>query len=629
MAGCGAAGLAIFFNFGRVEGGIQAGRAACRVGKLLQPFTGFTVFLADRNMRRKILLVYPSIPTTYWSYKYALPFVRRKAVMPPLGLLTVAALLPPEFELRLVDTNVAPLSAQDVDWADLVFVSAMIVQKRSFEEVVHLCRERGRTVVAGGPYPSSSHELIRGVDHFVLDEAELTLPPFLRDLELGCPRRVYRNPEKPDLVGTPIPRFDLVDTSLYETMPVQYSRGCPFECEFCDIIEMFGRKPRTKTPEQLLREVEAVYDTGFRGSLFVVDDNFVGNKLRVRELLRELVAWQRKHGYPFSLSTEASITLAHDEELLALMAAAGFAMVFVGIETPDVQALARTRKTQNLREDILASVARIQEHGLEVTGGFIVGFDGESDDIFDRQRRFIQSAGIPTAMVGLLMALPNTRLARRLAAEGRLLEDCQGNNTHHLRLNYVPQMPSERLLEGYKRLLAEIYSPRVYFRRCRTLLARLPRRPRVPGGLRPGDMAAFFRSLWRQGFSSYGLRYLGLLLWTALTRPARFPMAVTLSVRGHHYFRITREILEAHAFTSAVRELTEALRAEAARLAAAPIARPVQALEAYLGEVLRPVRRTYRRLSAEARLLVGDGLEQFERRCLGALASVSAAGFKP
>jgi hypothetical protein len=412
-------------------------------------------------------------------------------------------------------------------------------------------------------------------------------------------------------------------------MPVQYSRGCPFECEFCDIIEMFGRKPRTKAPAQFLREVEAVYATGFRGSLFIVDDNFVGNKLRARAMLRELVAWQRQRGYPFSLATEASVTLAQDEELLSLMAEAGFAMVFVGIETPDARALARIGKTQNLREDALASVARIQEYGLEVTGGFIVGFDGEGEDIFARQRRFIQAAGIPTAMVGLLMALPNTRLARRLSAEGRLLEDCQGNNTHDLRLNFVPRMPAERLLQGYKWLLAQIYSPRAYFRRCRTLLGQMPRRPRAPGGLRPGDTAAFFRSLRRQSLSGYGLRYLGFLLWTALTRPSRFPLAVTLSVRGHHYFRITREILEAHAFTSAIHELTEALRREAARLAASPIAGPVLALESYLGEVLRPVRRAHRRLSAEARVLVGDALEQFERRCWRALAAGGASALRP
>jgi radical SAM superfamily enzyme YgiQ (UPF0313 family) len=576
-------------------------------------------------MSHNILLVYPAIPTTYWSYKYALPLVRRKAVMPPLGLLTVAALLPPEYEVRLVDTNVTALQEEDVDWADLVFVSAMIVQKSSFEEVVRLCNQRGRPVVAGGPYPSTSLEQIRGVEYFVLDEAELTLPPFLRDLERSSPQRVYRNPEKPDITRTPVPRYDLVDTSLYETMPVQYSRGCPFECEFCDIIELFGRKPRTKTPQQFLREVEAVQATGFRGSLFVVDDNFVGNKPRAREMLRHLEAWQREHGYPFSLSTEASITLAHDEELLELMAASGFAMVFIGVETPDAQALARSGKTQNLREDILASVARIQERGLEVSGGFIVGFDGETGDIFERQRRFIQRAGIPTAMVGLLMALPNTRLARRLAAEGRLLEECQGNNTHHLRLNFVPQMPPERLLEGYKHLLAGIYSPRDYFRRCRTLLARLPKRPRVPGGRRPGDAAAFFRSLWRQGMSGYGPRYLGLLLWTLLTRPGRFPLAVTLSVRGLHYFRITREIVEAHDFTTTVHNVMEAVLAEAARRVAAPVAPPVQALEAYFGGILRPVRQAYLRLSAEARVLVGDALEEFERRCQGALRSLGVS----
>jgi len=564
-------------------------------------------------MHRKVLLVYPSIPTTYWSYKYALPFVDKKAVMPPLGLLTVAALLPAEYEVRLVDTNVTPLRVQDVDWADLVFVSAMIVQKSSFDEVVGLCRARGRVVVAGGPYPTALHEQIRGVDHFVLDEAELTLPPFLRDLERGCPARVYRSAEKPDLASTPVPRFELADIRRYETMPVQYSRGCPFECEFCDIIELFGRRPRTKTPQQFLREVEAVHATGFRGSLFIVDDNFVGNKLRARDLLRHLVGWQKRHGYPFSLATEASLTLAQDEEMMELMVEAGFAMVFVGVETPDAEALARTGKSQNLREDVLASVARLQERGLEVTGGFIVGFDGEGEDIFERQRRFIQSAGIPTAMVGLLMALPNTRLARRLAAEGRLLGDCQGNNTHHLRLNFVPQMSEEKLIEGYKQLLGEIYSPRSYFRRCRTFLARLPRTPGVAGSLRPGDAAAFLRSLLRQGFSRYGLRYLGLLFWTLLSRPARFPAAVTLAVRGHHYFRITREILEAHAFTAIVRRLTEALQAEAARLAQVGIT--VQALEEYLGGLLRPLRRAHLRLSAEARVLVGDAMDEFERSC--------------
>jgi radical SAM superfamily enzyme YgiQ (UPF0313 family) len=551
-----------------------------------------------------------------------LPFIGKRAVMPPLGLLTVAAMLPGGYEARLVDMNVTTLEPADVDWADLIFISAMIVQKRAFEEVVQLCRERGRTVVAGGPYPISSHEKIAGVDHFVLDEAELTLPAFLRDYELGRAKAMYRSVEKPDITATPVPRFDLVDTSLYETMPVQFSRGCPFECEFCDIIEMFGRKPRTKSPEQFLKEVEAVYATGFRGSLFVVDDNFVSNKHKAREMLRHLVVWQREHGYPFAVATEASITLAQDEELLELMVEAGFVMVFVGLETPDEAALARTSKTQNLREDILVSVRRIQSRGLEISGGFIVGFDGEGDDIFDRQRRFIQSAGIPTAMVGLLMALPNTRLYRRLRAEGRLLAECEGNNNHVVRLNYVPQMPAERLLAGYKELLAGIYSPRDYFQRCRTLLSRLPPRPRMRSGLRSGDLGAFFRSLVLQGLSRYGLRYLSLLLWAGLTRPARFPMAVTLAVRGYHYFRITREILEAHAFAAMVRAFAERLSTEVTRFAGVQQSR-VRALDARVGRILRAARRAYLGLSAEAQNLVRDMFKEFERHCQGTLRQLA------
>lgn len=564
-----------------------------------------------------VLLVYPPIPSTYWSYKHVLPLIGKRAVMPPLGLLTVAAMLPAGYLCRLVDMNVASLRPEDVDWADLVFVSAMIVQKRAFEEVVQLCRERGRTVVAGGPYPISSHEKISGVDHFVLDEAECTLPAFLRDYEAGRAQAVYRSAEKPDIAVTPAPRFDLVDVSLYETMPVQFSRGCPFECEFCDIIEMFGRKPRTKDPEQFLAEVQAVYDTGFRGSLFVVDDNFVSNKHRAREMLRHLVEWQRAHDFPFSVSTEASITLAQDEEMLELMVQANFVMVFVGLETPDEDALALNGKRQNLREDVLVSVRRIQSYGIEVTGGFIVGFDGESDDIFDRQRRFVQEAAIATAMVGMLMALPNTRLYRRLRAEGRLVEECEGNNNHVVRLNYVPQMSPERLMAGYKELLSRIYSPRDYFGRCRTLLRRVPRRPRVRTAIRRGDLRAFFRSLLLQGFSRYGLRYLGFLVWTAVSRPARFPMAVTLAVRGHHYFRITREILEAHAFAAMVRELAERLSAEVTRWA--DVQHRVRTVEAQVGRLLRLVRRAYEGLSAEAQHLVRDMVGEFEARCQGAL----------
>jgi radical SAM superfamily enzyme YgiQ (UPF0313 family) len=579
-------------------------------------------------MNRRILLVSPQIPTTYWSYKYSLPFVNKKALLPPLGLLTVAALLPEDYELRLIDMNVRDLPREEVEWADMVFLSAMLVQQQSFDEVAALCRECGTPVVAGGPYPTSSFERIEGVDHFVLDEAELTLPVFLRDLEQGQAKHIYRDERKPDLSLTPLPRFDLIDVTLYESMPLQFSRGCPFDCEFCDIIEMFGRKPRTKRPEQFLQEVDHLYNTGFRGSLFIVDDNFVGNKLKVKELLRPLAAWQRKHRYPFTVSTEASITLAQDEELLDLMLSAGFTMVFIGIETPDAKALAMTNKTQNLREDVLTSVVRIQEKGIEVSGGFIVGFDGEAEDIFERQKSFIQKAGIPTAMVGLLIALPNTQLYRRLKREGRILSETRGNNTHDFELNFAPQMPRQTLLRGYKWLLAQMFSPHNFFQRSLTLIRRFAEGKLDPTGLNDGasyasiprkirsrDILALFRSLFRQSFSSYGYHYLRYLIQVLRIDTSLFARAVTLAVRGHHFIRITREILKADAFTSMIHETLAALRREVEVAANSRSKAHLEELEARVKAFLRPVRRAYRGLSRGVRTIVGEAFLDFERRC--------------
>ncbi len=579
-------------------------------------------------MNRRVLLVSPRIPTTYWSYKYALPFVKKQALLPPLGLLTVAAMLPEDYELRLIDMNVDELLREEVEWADMVFLSAMLVQQKSFDEVVALCRECGTPVVAGGPYPTSSFEKIEGVDHFVLDEAEMTLPVFLRDLEQGQEKHIYRDERKPDLSLTPLPRFDLIDVTLYESMPLQFSRGCPFDCEFCDIIEMFGRKPRTKSPEQFLREVDHVYNTGFRGSLFIVDDNFVGNKLKVKGLLRPLAAWQKKHRYPFTVSTEASITLAQDEELLDLMVSAGFTMVFVGIETPDAKTLAMTHKTQNLREDVLSSVIRIQEKGIEVSGGFIVGFDGEAEDIFERQKTFIQKAGIPTAMVGLLIALPNTQLYRRLKREGRILSETRGNNTHDFELNFVPQMPKQTLLRGYKWLLAEVFSPDNYFQRSLTLIKRFAKGKRDPAGLngrasyphtphtvRLRDLLPLLRSLFRQGFSFYGYHYLRYLIQVLCIDTSLFAHGVTLAVRGHHFIRITREILKADAFTSMIHETLAALHREVEVVASARSKVRREELEARVREFLRPVRRAYRGLSRGVRTIVGEAFMDFESRC--------------
>ena len=594
-------------------------------------------------MNRRVLLISPHIPTTYWSYKYALPFVRKKALLPPLGLLTVAAMLPEDYELRLIDMNVGDLRREDIEWADIVFLSAMIVQQKSFDEVVARCRECATPVVAGGPYPTSSYANIEGVDHFVLDEAECSLPEFLRDWERGQARHIYRADGKPDLDLTPLPRFDLVDVNLYESMPLQFSRGCPFDCEFCDIIELFGRKPRTKDPRQFMREVDHVYNTGFRGSLFIVDDNFVGNKNKAKKLLPRLAEWQRAHRYPFSLSTEASITLAQDEELLDLMVAAGFTMVFIGIETPDAKTLAMTHKTQNLREDVLCSVARIQKKGIEVSGGFIVGFDGETEDIFERQKEFIQQAGIPTAMVGLLIALPHTQLYRRLKQEGRILSETHGNNTHDFELNFIPQMPKQKLLRGYKWLLNQVYAPRNYFERSLTLIRRFaggaergeraagvraaggPVNGAAPAGaataervrqsVRLRDILALFRSLFRQGFSFYGYHYLRYLIKVLATDVSLFPHAVTVAVRGHHFIRITREIMRADAFRALIQETLAMLRREIEFFTGDQGKVHREELEARIRPILLPVRRAYRGLSRGVQTIVGDAFADFEHRC--------------
>jgi radical SAM superfamily enzyme YgiQ (UPF0313 family) len=510
---------------------------------------------------KNILLVYPKIPTTYWSFDHALPFVRKRATNPPLGLMTVAAMLPEEYQLTLVDMNVENLAPDQVERADLVFISAMIVQQKSFKEVVAMCNQAGTPVVAGGPYPISSYEEIEEVAHFVLDEAEVTLPRFLADYEAGAAEYLYRSTGKPSIHETPVPRFDLIDVGAYDLMSLQYSRGCPYNCEFCDIIEMFGRVQRTKTPEQFLKEIQAVYDTGFRGTVFIVDDNFVGNKRESKNLLREIVTWQETHGYPFTFFTEASVDLARDEELMTLMQQSGFTMVFLGIETPDEESLVFTQKRQNLGGGLHESVRKIQHHGMEVSGGFILGFDTDTSTIFDRQITFIQEAGIPMAMVGLLCALPNTQLHRRLIREGRMRNASSGNNTYTLSLNFEPKMPESEITAGYKRVIATLYTPKNYFARCRTFIHELPESVNVNREVSWTTFRAFLISLMKQGFSSYGLTYLRFLLGIAVTRPKYFPDAVTFAIKGYHHFIITGEILAAEKLSDqledSIRDFTE------------------------------------------------------------------------
>ena len=411
----------------------------------------------------KVLLINPEFPDTYWSFRHALPFEGKRCAFPPLGLLTVSALLPDTWERRLIDLNVQPLKEADIEWADMVFATAMLVQKESLREIAKKCKARGKRVVLGGPYVTSTIEELPDADHLFLGEAETTLPQFVEDLERGEAKPIYKAAERPPLSITPMPHFHLANLKRYSAMSVQYSRGCPFSCEFCDIIEIYGRVPRTKSNQQILAEFDALYDLKWRGTVFIVDDNFIGNKKNVRQLLPELAKWQKAHGYPFSLITESSLNLADDEPLLAIMRDAGFRRVFIGIETPVEESLHEAQKSQN-RGDLLSSVKKIQSFGMEVMAGFIVGFDNDPVDIFQRQIDFIRHSAIPLAMVGLLNALPDTQLWKRLEREGRLLGEASGNNTV-CTFNFKTRMDPAFLVQGYQSIMRTIYSPREYYER--------------------------------------------------------------------------------------------------------------------------------------------------------------------
>ena len=563
-------------------------------------------------MGLRALLVYPEMPPTYWSMKYALRFIGKKASLPPLGLLTVAALLPEDWEVTLVDMNVEPLRESAVAAADIVFTSSMFVQKDSLERLIRLCKKHGRRVVAGGPYPTLSYERIAGADHFVLNEAEITLPRFLADFDQGKAERIYLDPTKPDIALTPPPRFDLVRGKKYSSMALQYSRGCPHSCEFCDIIELFGRKPRTKTPTQFLHELDILYDDGWRGSLFVVDDNFIGNRKNVKHLLPQLALWQQQRNYPFAFFTEATLSLAEDDQLMDQMVSAGFNMVFLGIETPDRFTLESTGKKQNLKADMLSSVRKVQAKGMEVSGGFILGFDTDPEDIFDRQIGFIQDAGIPTAMVGLLTAVPNTQLYRRLQAEGRLKEDSSGNNTHDLRLNFLPKMDVGELLAGYKRVLAEIYKPDRYFERCLKLLRSLKTHRTSRRRVRATELRAFALSVLRQTFSRYSWAYWKFLVRGFFAKPTMLAEAVTMAVKGHHFFKITRNVLEVDRFVRTLEQIARSFEDRVRDASAREIQERVAGLTAYRDRVVARMRARYRRINKDFRIYAEEAIASFQ-----------------
>ncbi len=488
----------------------------------------------------KVLLVYPYFPDTYWSFRHALKFEGKRAAFPPLGLLTVSAMLPDDWDRRLVDMNVEQLKTADIEWADMVFVSAMIVQNESMEEVVKLCREKGKRVVVGGPYVSTSSERMPEADHIFIGEAETTLPEFINDLELGIARKIYKADERPSLLNTPVPDFGLIDMKQYSAMNVQYSRGCPFQCEFCDIIEIYGRVPRTKSNDQMLAELDTLKDAGWRGMVFIVDDNFIGNKKNVRLFMPDLIEWSRANEFPFSFITEASVNLAEDDSLLQSMEDAGFRRVFLGIETPVEESLKEAQKGQNTHRDLLESIHKIQRYGMEVMAGFIVGFDHDPEDIFDLQMKFIRESGIPLAMVGLLTALPDTQLWRRLEKEGRLLDMSTGNNTD-CTINFIPKMDTTRLVEGYKTILRNIYSPREYYKRALDCLSRFHQNriePRQTSVIE--DVRALYKIILRLGI----LDRERAAFWNYIYRVIRFyprdiAHGLTLAAMGYHFRQVT------------------------------------------------------------------------------------------
>jgi len=489
----------------------------------------------------KILLIYPEFPDTFWSFKHALKFIRKKAGAPPLGLLTVAAMLPPDWEKRLVDLNVTDLTDADLAWADYVFISAMIVQRDSAQATIQRCKTAGVKMVAGGPLFTMEHEQFPDVDHFILNEAEETLAPFLRDLLAGQARRVYSSEKYPDIHQTPIPLWRLANLKHYDTISIQFSRGCPFNCDFCNVTALLGHRPRTKTAAQIIAELDSIYALGWRKSIFFVDDNFIGNKKYIKaEMLPALIEW-RKGKVGMRFSTEASINLADDPELLNLMVQAGFDAVFVGIETPNEDSLAECSKNQNKGRDLVKSVKQLQRAGLQVQGGFIVGFDNDSASIFKQQIDFIQKSGIVTAMVGLLQAPLGTRLYERMQNEGRLVHEFSGDNVDGS-TNIIPRMGLEPLREGYREILGHIYAPRFYYERVLTFLHEYqPPKIRVP--LEPQYFLALWRSIYQLGIRGVErVQYWQLFFWTLFRRPRLFPLAITLAIMGFHF----RQVIEMH-----------------------------------------------------------------------------------
>lgn len=484
-----------------------------------------------------ILMIYPDYENTFWSFKAVLKLLGKKASFPPLGLMTIGSMLPDTWEKKLVDMNCENLKDEHIKWADYVLISAMIVQKDSTRRVIRTVKELGKPVIAGGPLFTTGHEEFPEVDHMVMGEVEEIIGDIIKDMESGTLKKIYSAGNFPDIKKSPVPAWNLIRLKNYNSMCIQFSRGCPFNCEFCDVIQLNGRTPRLKTPGQLISELESLRQTGWRAGVFFVDDNLIGNKARFKkEHLPAIISWQKKNRYPFTFNTQVSINLADDRELIKMMVEAGFTSVFIGIETPDSDSLNECGKVQNSNRDLIQSVKDIQNLGLEVQGGFIVGFDSDKTSIFQRQIDFIQKSGIVTAMVGLLTALPKTRLYQRLSESSRLVKDASGNNTGASSLNFIPKMDTTVLINGYRKVLSTIYSPKSYYERIRTFLQEYKPKKVKKTKISMYYIRAAISSFWLLGFRQKGRRYFWrLILWSLLHKPGLLPHAVGFSLTGVHF----------------------------------------------------------------------------------------------
>ncbi|HXJ94954.1 MAG TPA: B12-binding domain-containing radical SAM protein [Terriglobia bacterium] len=498
----------------------------------------------------KVLLIWPRFPASFWSFAKIMEILPKKAIHPPLGLLTVAALCPKSWELRLIDRAVEDLEESDLEWADLVMVSGMHVQRDDIHALLRRARALGKRTMVGGPYASSEPEVLGHLaDHVVVGEPDEVFDEIAADLERGTARAMYVISEKPDVSKTPVPRFDLLKINKYASMAVQFSRGCPFQCEFCDIITIYGRKPRTKAPAQLLAELDRLYELGWRDQVFIVDDNFIGNHKRALQLTHSLGEWQNRHQRPFFFYTEASMDLAQRPELIEAMVKANFFYVFVGIESPSKDSLSEVKKFQNLRRDPLECIRTIQNGGLWVTGGFIVGFDSDSETIFDDQRQFIEQAAIPWAMAGFLQAPPTTPLYERMRKEGRLLDS--GATSNFSPPNFRTRLPLPFLLQGYRETLSALYSPSGYFNRCLNSLSHWTTRPEQAAKAQypfKRMAATALRSILKQGvLASYRgeyWRFLFQVLRRCRRSPAKLRMGITLLFSAHHFINYAQSVTD-------------------------------------------------------------------------------------